>query len=72
MCNCKSGSRKAYMGFYQGAVNEQNCSSIDQRIKIVTVSMGAGPKCRHGRKPGVNLKGLFNRKMKITAMLEKN
>ena len=31
---------------------------------------GAGPKCRHGQEPEVNLKGLL-KEMKITAMLAK-
>jgi len=31
---------------------------------------GAGPKCRHGQEPGVNLKVLLP-EIKITAMLEK-
>jgi len=35
-------------------------------------SEGAGPKCRHGWKPGVNLKGLFYKeKSKSQQMLEK-
>ena len=31
---------------------------------------GAGPRCRHGQEPEVNLKGLL-KEIKITAMLEK-
>ena len=31
---------------------------------------GAGPRCRHGQKPGVNLKDLLQ-ELKITALLEK-